>query len=179
MRIDLSLLLNGRVKQKDISYSFVPEVTDDGVILPDDITLSAPICVEGSICDNNGYMTLRCNVSAEYVTQCARCLDEINTKTEFVFERVVAVDKKMVDRDAIDEDNVLYISDGAIDFDGDIIEELSLELPTYHLCREDCPGLCPKCGKHLSDGDCGCKEEKEIDPRLAILKKLLDNPEEM
>ena len=37
--------------------------------------------------------------------------------------------------------------------------------------------VCPKCGKHLKNGDCGCKEEKYINPKLAILQKLLENQE--
>ena len=68
------------------------------------------------------------------------------------------------------------IPEKEFDFDRDIIEELSLELPIYHLCNEDCPGLCSVCGKKL-DGACKCSQEKEIDPRLEIFKKLLDNSE--
>ena len=52
-------------------------------------------------------------------------------------------------------------------------ELLFLGLPTRDLCREGCRGLCPKCGKNLNEGDCGC-DRKEIDPRLAVLKKFLD-----
>ena len=178
MRIDLYSLLSGRADHIDVDYSFIPEVTDDSVLLPEDVVLTAPVRVKGEISDNNGYMRLACRVSADYKTNCARCLDEINDTLEFDFVRYVAVDRKIVADDAIDEDDVLYINDGAVDFDRDIVEQLSLELPTYFLCREDCPGLCPKCGARLADGDCGCREEKTIDPRLAILKKLLDNPEE-
>ena len=42
------------------------------------------------------------------------------------------------------------------------------------LCDESCPGLCPKCGKNLNEGACGCPE-KEIDPRLSALAELLDD----
>jgi uncharacterized protein len=54
-----------------------------------------------------------------------------------------------------------------------------LELPFRHLCRENCRGLCQVCGKKLSDEHPGCEIKKEIDPRLAILQKLLEKPEEM
>ena len=67
--------------------------------------------------------------------------------------------------------------DGTVDIDADIAEAFLLELPMRHLCKEDCPGLCPKCGKRLAEGDCGCKNEKEIDPRLKVLQKLLEKPE--
>lgn len=42
--------------------------------------------------------------------------------------------------------------------------------PMKPLCREDCSGLCPSCGRNLNLGACGCV--KEIDPRLAILASL-------
>ena len=51
-------------------------------------------------------------------------------------------------------------------------EEIMLEMPSRTLCREDCLGLCPKCGKNLNEGSCGCAQH-EPDPRLAVLKTLL------
>ena len=51
--------------------------------------------------------------------------------------------------------------------------DLLLALPTKHLCREDCRGLCPHCGKNLNEGLCGCREDK-VDPRLAVLAQLMD-----
>jgi uncharacterized protein len=35
-------------------------------------------------------------------------------------------------------------------------ESLILDLPLVPLCREDCRGLCPTCGKDLNEGHCGC-----------------------
>ena len=48
-------------------------------------------------------------------------------------------------------------------------------MDTKTLCSEDCKGLCPRCGANLNDGPCGCK--REVDPRLAVLAKLLENRE--
>ncbi|MBP5322006.1 MAG: DUF177 domain-containing protein [Kiritimatiellae bacterium] len=36
-----------------------------------------------------------------------------------------------------------------------------LTFPGYPICRESCKGLCPKCGKNLNDGPCGCRAESE------------------
>ena len=47
-----------------------------------------------------------------------------------------------------------------------------LDMDSKFLCREDCKGLCPKCGKNLNLGPCGCG--KETDPRFAVLEQLLD-----
>jgi len=35
-------------------------------------------------------------------------------------------------------------------------EELVLAVPTFLECREDCRGLCPRCGQNLNAGPCGC-----------------------
>ena len=35
-------------------------------------------------------------------------------------------------------------------------EEVALAASTFPLCREDCAGLCPRCGTDLNTGPCGC-----------------------
>ena len=70
-------------------------------------------------------------------------------------------------------DEYAVITDGMLDLGALMREEILLNFPTRFLCAPDCPGLCPKCGKSLKDGKCGCPEH-EPDPRLAILGTLLD-----
>ncbi len=50
-------------------------------------------------------------------------------------------------------------------------EQILLAKPMKHLCRDDCKGLCQKCGQNLNKGICGCKEES-TDPRWATLKNI-------
>ena len=50
-------------------------------------------------------------------------------------------------------------------------EVLSLALPVKPLCREDCPGLCPRCGADLSRRPCDCAEIEPESP-FAVLKTL-------
>ena len=45
------------------------------------------------------------------------------------------------------------------------------------LCKEDCKGLCPKCGCDLNEKECSCTT-KEIDPRWAVLKNFKPKSEE-
>lgn len=178
MRIDLSPLFDGRKSTMEVEYSYTPD--DKGVLLPDEIKLREPIHVRCIVTDKNGYMTLIASATALYDTVCARCLEPISTSATFSVSRLIETG---ADRHAQDyehdedyEDELLTLDGCFVEIDNDITEALSLELPMYHLCREDCPGLCPKCGKKLSEGDCGCAGKKEIDPRLAILQKLLENP---
>ncbi|HBU69377.1 MAG TPA: hypothetical protein DEE98_03230 [Elusimicrobia bacterium] len=43
-----------------------------------------------------------------------------------------------------------------IDLSDELRQTLILNLPNKYLCKDDCHGLCPKCGKNLNLGACGC-----------------------
>jgi uncharacterized protein len=51
-----------------------------------------------------------------------------------------------------------------------IRQHVVLALPIAPRCREDCRGLCPKCGGDLNEGPCGCVVD-EVDPRLDVLRR--------
>jgi uncharacterized protein len=48
------------------------------------------------------------------------------------------------------------------------LEVIALALPVKPLCREDCPGLCPRCGAGLGQGPCGCSEARPGSPFAAL-----------
>ncbi len=56
-------------------------------------------------------------------------------------------------------------------------EQILLNIHMKPLCDENCKGICPKCGKDLNTESCFC-EEKDIDPRLEVLKSLLEKQKE-
>jgi len=172
MKIDLTPILNRRVPVISFDFTVAPESVPDAPDISEEIALTEDISVKGRITDKDGYMSLTADVSVGYRTVCDRCLADIFGRAEFVFERVVTLNRSVLE--GVDEDEMLTVKEGGIDFDRDIIEELSLELPVYHLCDEDCPGLCSVCGKKIGS-DCSCKKEKEIDPRMETFKKLLEN----
>lgn len=173
MKLDMTPVLNKRVSALDFDFTLTPETVEGACDISEEITLTSPVRVLGKITDIDGYMTLRAKISTSYETVCDRCLAPIAEELSFDFERTVAMNAANIDEDS---DDIIWVKEGKVDFDADVIEELSLELPIYHLCSEDCPGLCSVCGKKL-DGACKCSQEKEIDPRLEIFKKLLDNSE--
>ncbi len=180
MRIDLTKLLDGKESEIHAEYSYTPD--EDGVLLPDEIHLSKPIEVKCRVTDNHGYMTLVASGVAEYETVCARCLAPVSASMAFSVQRLIETDttarlQEDIEHDDDYEDSLIPLVNGGVDIDGDLTETFVLELPMYHLCSEDCPGLCSVCGKRLAEGDCGCGSKKEIDPRLAILQKLLEKPE--
>ena len=72
-----------------------------------------------------------------------------------------------------DADDYVIVEDGFLDVDEQLLEMLTLEFPAKILCRDDCAGLCPQCGKNKNEGPCSCND-KETDPRLAPLAALLE-----
>ena len=168
MTIDVKPLLRGEVKSIKLDYTLPVEL--------DGIRFEEEAHVVGEILDRAGYMRLTLKLSVPYVAECARCLDEVRGFFEEDFERTV-VTKGSVSDEELDEnvDEYAVINDnGELDVDEEVAETIVLAFPKKILCDEDCQGLCPKCGKRKNEGDCGCVT-KEIDPRLAILQKLLDN----
>lgn len=177
--------MNHRASEVKFKYAFDPHNVDsECVSLPDGITVDRDgITVEGCALDYLGSIMFKAHVTVSYATVCARCAEDIKAVLEFDMERMILTNRFYDEKAHVFDDDewdgecedVLYVNEGKIIPDADVMEEISLNLPPYDLCSEDCPGLCPRCGNRLKDGACNCKEEKDINPKLAILQKLLDN----
>lgn len=72
------------------------------------------------------------------------------------------------------EDTSIYMIDGyhVVDLTEAVREQVLLNLPMRPLCKLDCAGLCPVCGRNLNEGPCEGHGE-QVDERLAILAALL------
>ncbi len=175
MRIDIAPLLRGEVKTVDFDYEItLPEDFFEGDVNAADITVKKQLHVVGDLTNLAGYIKLTAKATLDYTALCARCLCPVDSTLTVDFDKTAAVKGTLENED---NDDYILAEDGLVDIDEPLLEELLLELPFRHLCSEDCKGLCPKCGKRLADGDCGC-DTKTIDPRLEVLRQLLDNSDE-
>jgi uncharacterized protein len=116
---------------------------------------------------------LRGEIRTEVELLCDRCAAPerrplaVEFDTSFIPQEVEAVKAENVELAA--EDLILSAYEGdAVDLDELVREQILLALPSRHLCREDCKGLCQKCGANLNAGHCSC-EQGETDPRWAAL----------
>ena len=170
MVIDVGSLLRGEVKKIDIDYMLAPEALWG-------IEFESDAHVTGTLTDNAGYMRLVLKAQLKYHGECARCLAPVDGVFSLDFERTVTTEGMLSDEQLEEEfDEYVVIHGSELDVDEPLREELVLAFPNKLLCSEDCPGLCPKCGKPRREGDCGCPT-KEIDPRFAILATLFDKEE--
>lgn len=128
----------------------------------------APVSVSGSVSFSTGIFTI--NYKADFVITgtCSRCLAPVTRDMSREFEHTILVDSEN------DETTDSFISaPGAeLDLDELVTSDLLLEYGGVMLCSEDCRGICPKCGKNLNEGGCGC-DLSEPDPRFDVLRKLL------
>lgn len=130
--------------------------------------LQNPVKVSGTVYNRAGVVTLSLICTAVYSAPCDRCGVQA--------EETVTVDiqRTLVSRlENDDNEEYILLSDMKLDLRELCYTEVVLRLPTKHLCKADCKGLCAKCGANLNEGDCDCPK-KEIDPRLAALKSLLE-----
>lgn len=122
--------------------------------------------IDATFTCTGGVLDLAADVKAEIVTSCARCLKEISLPLAFDFSETLVLSGQDTSADA---DSVIFFEGREIDVGEIAINNLLLSMSTKYLCKDDCSGLCSKCGKDLNEGDCGC-DFVEIDPRWEKLK---------
>jgi uncharacterized protein len=153
LRIDLRDLQRGPVSTTGRIEPVDP--TLEGL----DLVLDGPVTVDGRLQESGDDEYLwRGHIHADILGECRRCLTEvrhtIDTGVDVLFS---------TDPDAADDPSVYVIEPTAshIDVAEAVREELALAAPKFLLCRDDCAGLCPKCGADLNAGPCACAEPAE------------------
>ena len=99
---------------------------------------------------------------------CRRCLTTLSAP---VREDVHFIFAETDDAEAEDPD-IFPLPPGAhqVDLRPAIREQWLLSAPRFALCRDDCKGLCARCGADLNAGQCAC--EAEVDSRWDALRKI-------
>src|SRR5208282_2723022 len=108
---------------------------------------------------------------------CARCLDPVVHEVERSFDllyRPLGTDSGHAELSVTDaEAEIGYYEGEGLLLEDTLREQVLLALPLRTICREDCKGLCPHCGKNLNEIQCSCVDEVE-DPRWSALKEIRD-----
>ena len=98
---------------------------------------------------------------------CYRCLGDAHLD--------VAIDAReyQATKPVDEQETTPYLVDDRLDVSAWARDAIALALPDKILCRPDCAGLCPVCGKNLND-EPHTHEEEVADPRWAVLEELRD-----
>ena len=140
------------------------ELSTDRLDFPAVLSYTAVPVGEGFIVNNAGALTLRGTLSAAMRCVCDRCAAEFDREVSYPLDIPLASELQ----DGENPDYFLLEGD-ELDLEELLETVLILNMDT----REDCKGLCSRCGKNLNEGPCDCRTGS--DPRLAVLEQLLDD----
>ena len=175
MRIHLADIseCDGRIEEYSLPFE-MPVLAYQGNNYP--VKDSSPVQIK---IENTGNHVLKICVetSITVILPCDRCLEDVQRVIPAAFSH--EYDMKQTDEERIrDLDESSYLNGTDLDVDRMVYLELLMNWPHKVLCREDCKGLCPKCGKNLNNGDCGCKDEPK-DPRMAAISDIFSKFKEV
>ena len=118
---------------------------------------------------------LQAAYSGQFEVLCARCLDPVEHALQGDFDllfRPLGVDLGAPEHSiSTSETEIGYYHKEGLVLEDVIREQVLLSLPAKTLCRQDCKGLCPRCGRNLNSESCHC-DEAPADPRWSALSDL-------
>lgn len=116
-------------------------------------------------------------LSTRVEVACARCLDPVARDIERRFDLLYRPQGTDAGREEISvttaEAEIGYYTGDGLLLEDILREQVLLAVPIKIVCREECRGLCPHCGKNLNQGGCDCRQELS-DPRWDALRDLRD-----
>ena len=145
-----------------------------------DDRFSTTVVVDVALEKRSRQLFLKGHVKTSGKFLCDRCLDsfdkeiEVEYRMAYVYEPMEPgeIDESKTP-DGGHEITVISRSTNEINIAGDVREYILLAVPLKLLCKEDCAGLCPKCGANLNHGACSCPGD-DIDPRWEKLKQIMN-----
>ena len=151
------------------SVSFSESVDLSDLCYGTSYPVSEPVLINGTVRNTADVLMMKGTITTCIHGVCDRCAAEFHRNVEIPVDVVLV--EELVSEDSEDE-SVFRLTAGAADMDEIVRTVFVLNLDSKLLCSPDCKGLCCRCGKSLNNGPCGC--QKELDPRFAALRQLLD-----
>lgn len=162
--IELEPVFNNEGLTKPLDFSLDMSNVEYNGGLP----FKAPVYIKGEVKNSTGIVSVSARAEFTLKLTCDRCAAEFDRKFSIPCEHILVT---QVNDDSNDE--LIVVDSLHFDLEPLVTEDILLSLPTKVLCREDCLGICHRCGKDLNDGPCDCG--KEYDSRWDALLQLLDD----
>ena len=131
--------------------------------------VSEPVLAEGVVRNTAGVLVMTGSLHTTIHGVCDRCASDFDKFVEFPLDVVLVTE---LSNEENEDEWVFPLEGDSADLEDIIRTVFVLNLDSKLLCKPDCKGLCCRCGKNLNDGPCNC--QKELDPRFAALKQLLE-----
>ena len=165
MIIDLKKIFVNENSSLPIEYSLDMSNVD----FSGDYPLKKPAEIKGAVTNKASLVELNADITYVFEAPCDRC--GVYTAKKHILHIEKSLAPSIEEEES---DSILLTPDMKLDLSELVYSEVIVSLPMKHLCKEDCKGICFKCGKNLNEGKCDCPQ-KEIDPRLSALAELLNN----
>ena len=131
--------------------------------------VTEPVVAVGTVRNTADVLMMKGSITTCLHGVCDRCAGEFTREVEIPLD-VVLVEE--LSNEENEDEWVFPLEADAADMEEIIRTVFVLNMDSKMLCKPDCKGLCCRCGTNLNEGPCTC--QKELDPRFAALRQLLD-----
>lgn len=111
-----------------------------------------------------------------FTASCDRCLKSVEQNITLTFVREVWAPDASSDPAVYEEQP--FMDGFTLNVEDLLISEIVTSWPMKILCKPDCKGICPTCGRDLNEGTCDC-DHFVPDPRMAAIKDIFEAEREV
>ena len=151
------------------SISFSESVDLSDLCFGTSYPVSEPVLAVGTVRNTADVLMMKGTITTTLHGVCDRCTAPFTRAVELPLDVVLV--EEFSDEDNEDE-GVFPLEADSADLEDIVRTVFVLNMDSKMLCKPDCKGLCCGCGKNLNEEACVC--QKELDPRFAALRQLLD-----
>ena len=151
------------------SVPFSVSVDLSDLLYGESYPVSEPVLAEGTVRNTAGVLVMTGSLHTTIHGICDRCAADFDRYVEFPLDVVLVTE---LTNEENEDEWVFPLEGDSADLEDIVRTVFVLNLDSKLLCKEDCKGICCRCGKNLNHEACNC--QKELDPRFAALKQLLE-----
>ena len=149
----------------------------ENVAQTEDFACIGPVVGELQVENTGSLLLLRGELRATLKFACVRCLGAFERPITMTIEEEFSTGETEPDVATMDRDepDASAMSDFVLDVSEFVRQQIFVNVPIASICRENCRGICPRCGQNLNEKDCDCAVEPADSP-WAKLGDLIQPP---
>lgn len=155
MKLDFTIWPEGETKREFLATANELHLASDTCIFPNPVAISVTVqkAEEQAVAVGDAKTVA--------TATCVRCLEEFPIAVDEAFRAVVRVaPPKEVTQDTGDDEFFLVPATEPVWDMSDVVRQLVfLAIPDNPVCKDDCKGLCPGCGRNLNTEECVCVDK--------------------
>jgi len=132
----------------------------------DEMRQAGPLHAQGTaelLANTDGEVRIRGRFEVQMEAECDRCLGRarfpLNSSFDLFYRPMSYIAREEEAEIDEGEAELGFYEGGGIKLEDILHEQVLLVMPMQRICREDCKGICPVCGKNRNEAPCDCKEE--------------------